>query len=394
MKAIMILGATGSIGLSALDVVRSHPDSFRAVALAVKSNAKKGLALAKEFASRALAVEDEAAAAEIADEARYEGIRIYSGPGAAETLVKAVECDMVLVSTVGLSGLKPTLAAIERRTTVALATKEVMVAAGELVCERAREMGVKILPVDSEHSAIFQCLQRLEPQRAASGRWTNLSGWEVDELILTASGGPFRLAPASLDEVTPEMALRHPNWIMGPKVTIDSATMMNKGFEILEARWLFDIPVGRIKTLVHPESIIHSMVTFTDGSTLAQLSVPDMRIPIQYAFTWPKRLPSTRKELNLAEMGKLTFFEPDPLRFPAIDLVRAAAAQGGTATAALSAADEVAVERFLKGEIRFTDIVRTVERVLEKRVDLPCTDLENILAADAEARRLAREASF
>lgn len=391
MKAITVLGATGSIGMGALDVVRCHPDAFRAVALAVKSNAKKGLALAKEFGSKALAVEDEAAAAEIAAEARYEGVRVYSGPGAAETLVRAVESDMVLVSTVGMSGLKPTLAAIESGTTIALATKEVLVAAGEYVCEKAREKGVKILPVDSEHSAIFQCLQRIDPP-VGTGRWTNLAGWDVDGLVLTASGGPFRNGPENLDDVTPDMALAHPNWKMGPKVTIDSATMMNKGFEILEARWLFDIPVGRIKTLVHPESIIHSMVTFTDGSTLAQLSVPDMRIPIQYAFTWPKRLPANRKELDLSILGKLSFYEPDPSRFPALDIVRAAAAEGGTATAAVSAADEVAVERFLKGEIRFTDIVRIVGSVLEKRTRMPCNGLDNILAADAEARRLAREA--
>ena len=360
MKRILILGATGSIGTSACDVIRTHSSDFRLAGLAVRSNREKAEALGREF-----------------------GAPVFCGEDAAARAVAETDADLVLVSTVGLSGLAPTLAAIEKGVDVALATKEVMVAAGELVCARAAAKGVKILPVDSEHSAIFQCMQ------AGDAGWRGRR--DVSKLILTASGGPFLDGPEDLSSVTPDQALNHPRWKMGPKVTVDSSTMMNKGFEILEARWLFDVPVERIDVVVHPESIVHSLVEFTDGATLAQLSPPDMRVPIQYAFSWPARLPAERAPLDLASLSALTFRAPDETRFPALRLVKEAARAGGTKTAVLSAADEVAVARFLAGEIRYTDIVRLVAAAVDAAPPLPCDSLENILAADAAGRKLAHE---
>ena len=276
-KRIIILGATGSIGMNAVDVVRSHPGEFSVVAVAAHRSREKCEALARAL-----------------------GAKAYCGEDAAVRAVEGNDADICLVATVGMSGLKPTLAAIEKGMDVALATKEVMVMAGEFVTRRAKEKGVRLLPVDSEHSALFQCMQG-SPRES------------VERLVLTASGGPFLDEPADLSSVAVEQALNHPRWKMGPKVTIDSSTMMNKGFEILEARWLFDIPVGKIDVVVHPESIVHSLVTFSDGATLAQLSPPDMRVAIQYAFTWPNRLPSERAPLDLAKLGSLTFRAPDPL---------------------------------------------------------------------------------
>ncbi|MGN0847830.1 MAG: 1-deoxy-D-xylulose-5-phosphate reductoisomerase [Kiritimatiellia bacterium] len=355
MKRIVLLGATGSIGSSACDVIRSHADAFRVAAIAVRSNRAQAEALGREF-----------------------GAPVFCGAEAALQAVEAVEADLALVATVGLSGLAPTLAALEKGMDVALATKEVMVAAGELVVARARAVGARLIPVDSEHSAIFQCLQGHGEQA-------------VESLTLTASGGPFLDAPVDLAAVTPEQALHHPRWKMGPKVTVDSATMMNKGFEILEASGLFGVPVDRIHVVVHPESIVHSLVTFADGATLAQLSPPDMRVPIQYAFTWPDRLPAVRRPLDLAALGALTFRAPDETRFPCLRLVKEAAARGGVKPAALSAADEIAVVRFLAGDIRFTDIPRLVEAAVLASPDLPCDSLHNVMAADAAARKFAQE---
>jgi len=363
LKRILILGATGSIGTSACDVIRTHPCDFQVAGLAVRSSREAAEALGREF-----------------------NAPVFCGEDSAREAVESVDADLVLVSTVGLSGLAPTLAAIEKGMDIALATKEVMVAAGELVCARAAAKGVKIIPVDSEHSAIFQCLQAADA--VAAGDWRNRR--DVAKLILTASGGPFLdAAPADLSAVTPAQALNHPRWKMGPKVTVDSSTMMNKGFEILEARWLFDIPVDRIDVVVHPESIVHSLVEYTDGATIAQLSPPDMRVPIQYAFSWPQRLPAERRALDLAALAALTFRAPDETRFPCLRLVKEAARAGGTKTAALSAADEIAVARFLAGEIRYTDIPRLVADVVESAPALACDSLENILSTDASARELA-----
>lgn len=353
LKRVIVLGATGSIGTNAIDVVRTHPDDFRLVALAVRNNRDRAAELARAY-----------------------GAKAYCGEDAALRAVTENEADVVLVATVGLSGLRPTLAAIERGMDVALATKEVMVAAGTFVTARAREKNVHLLPVDSEHSAIFQCLQ-------TRGRQT------VDRLTLTASGGPFLDAPADLSAVTPAMALNHPRWKMGPKVTVDSSTLMNKGFEMLEARWLFDVPLARIDIVVHPQSVVHSLVTFTDGSTLAQLAPPDMRIPIQYAFSWPDRLPAVRAHLDLAALARLDFRAPDETRFPCLRLVKEAAAAGGTRTAVLSAADEIAVARFLAGDIGYLDIPRLVESVVAAAPDIPCDCLEHVFEADAWARTAA-----
>ena len=344
-KRIIILGATGSIGASAADVVRTHPCDFSVVAVAARSSRGEAEALASEF-----------------------GARAYVGEDAALRAVEENEADVCLVATVGLSGLAPTVAAVQKGMDVALATKEVMVMAGELVTRLARERGVSIIPVDSEHSAIFQCMQG-SPRES------------VSSITLTASGGPFLDSPADLSVVTPEQALNHPRWKMGPKVTVDSATMMNKGFEVMEARWLFDVPFDRIGVVVHPESIVHSLVTFSDGATLAQLSPPDMRVPIQYALSWPRRLPAERASLDLAATGALTFRAPDPDRFPCLRLAKDALAAGGCAPAVLAAADELAVARFLRGEIRFTEIGKIVERALEQMPKIPCDSLEAVFAA-------------
>ena len=344
-KKLIILGVTGSIGRNAVDVVLTHPGEFTVTAVA--------------------ALRSKDACEEIA---RSLGAKAYVGEDAALRAVEENEADICLVSTVGLSGLRPTIAAIEKGMDIALATKEVMVMAGELVTRLARERGVRFRPVDSEHSAIFQCMQ-------------GSAHSEVERLILTASGGPFLDAPADLSEVTLAQALNHPRWKMGPKVTIDSSTMMNKGFEILEARWLFDIPVERIDVVVHPESIVHSMVEFTDGATLAQLSPPDMRVAIQYALTWPRRLRSERAKLDLAALKALTFRDPDPVRFPALRLVKEACRAGGNATAVLAAADELAVAAFIEGKIGYTGIVKFVEKALERRPLTGCDSLDDVFAA-------------
>jgi 1-deoxy-D-xylulose-5-phosphate reductoisomerase len=352
-KKIIILGATGSIGMNALDVVRTHPENFDVVALAVHRSREACERLAAEF-----------------------GARAYAGDDAAVRAVEENDADICLVATVGLSGLAPTLAAIAKGMDIALATKEVMVMAGALVTAEAKRRGVRFLPVDSEHSAIFQCLP--DGSSASSS---------VDRLILTASGGPFLDAPADLTTVTRAQALAHPRWKMGPKVTVDSATMMNKGFELIEARWLFDVPFDRIDIVVHPESIVHSLVTFTDGATLAQLSPPDMRIAIQYALSWPRRLPADRARLDLAALGALTFRAPDPARFPCLRLVREALAAGGCAPAVLAAADEWAVQRFIDGRLGYVDIARTVADCLAAAPSMPCDCAEAVFEANTWVRR-------
>ena len=358
MKRIAILGATGSIGTCALEVVRTHPDDFRVAALAARTPSERLNALGREFDAP-----------------------VFSGDDAAMRAIESGAADLVLVATVGLSGLLPTLSAIDRGLDVALATKEVLVAAGELVMTRAREKGVRILPVDSEHSAIFQCLQTRGVQ-------------SIERLSLTASGGPFLSPSIDLSTVTPEMALQHPRWRMGPKVTVDSSTLMNKGFEIAEAHWLFGVPLERIEVVIHPESLVHSLVTFTDGATLAQLAPPDMGLPIQYAFSWPDRLPSRRERLALSELGCLHFQKPDETRFPCLRLVKEAIAAGGTCPAVLSAADEIAVQRFLSGDIRYTDIPVLVARTLEEVPASEAADLDAILRADAAARMFAQNLRF
>ncbi len=351
-KKLIILGVTGSIGMNAVDVVSSNPGLFDVVAVAALRSKSQCEAIAGVL-----------------------GARAYVGEDAALRAVEENDADLCLLSTVGISGLAPALAVIEKGMDLALATKEVMVMAGELVVAAARRKGVKIIPVDSEHSAIFQCLK---PVRSEIGE----NPKDVEKLILTASGGPFLDEPADLSLVTVAQALNHPRWKMGQKVTVDSATMMNKGFEMIEARWLFDVEMERIDVVVHPESIVHSLVTYVDGATLAQLSPPDMRVAIQYALTYPDRMPAERETLDLPCLGALTFREPDPKRFPCLDLVRQACAMGGCAPAVLASADEWAVGRFLEGRIGYLDIARSIEFALGKAPDMPCDSLEAVMAAN------------
>src|SRR5690606_9940684 len=380
-KQIAIVGATGSIGRQALDVVRHHPDALRVVALAGGRRVEPMLAQVTESVSHVVMDQPEAARAlREALIARGRGdVTVAAGPDALVELVTRPDVDLVLMAMVGARALVPTLAALEAGKDVALATKEVLVAGGPLVMNAAKRGRARLLPVDSEHSAIFQCLQGEAPKAVA-------------RLILTASGGPFRDTPLEeLQRVTPEQALRHPTWRMGAKVTIDSATLMNKGLEVIEAHWLFGVPLERIDVVVHPQSIVHSCVELVDGSILAHLGPTDMRIPIQYALLYPERAPSPVRRLSLADVGSLTFHAPDRTRFPALDLAYAAARTGGTMPAVLNAANEVAVELFLQGRIGFTDIPRLVEAVMDDHEPQEA-ELTAILEADGWARRVAQTA--
>lgn len=386
VKSVIILGSTGSIGENALRVIADHPDLFRVAGLAARRSGKRLLEQARQFGVRRVALADETAAAALP---REPGLTVLTGDSGVAELASG-ETDIVLCALVGLSGLRPVMAALEAGHDVALATKEVLVAAGEHVMGYAARHNRRILPVDSEHSAIFQCLQACRaPASCVLGSSCSAAGAEglVERIWLTASGGPFATAPADLSAVTPAEALAHPRWHMGRKVTIDSATMMNKGFELLEARWLFNIPLDRITVAIHPQSVVHSMVTFRDGSTLAQLAPPDMRLAIQYALTYPDRPASPAlPRLTFDLLRELDFREPDPARFPCLGLVRQAAAMGGTAPAVANAADEIAVEAFLSGRMRFTDIPRLIESALEARAPAPCDSLDSVFAADAWAR--------
>ncbi|HEY8495486.1 MAG TPA: 1-deoxy-D-xylulose-5-phosphate reductoisomerase [Limnochordales bacterium] len=380
-KQIAIVGATGSIGRQALDVVRHHPHALRVVALAGGRRVEPMLAQVTESVSHVVMEQPEAAQdLREALVARGRGdVTVAAGPDALVELVTRPDVDLVVMAMVGARALVPTLAALEAGKDVALATKEVLVAGGPLVMDTAKRSRARLLPVDSEHSAIFQCLQGEAPEAVA-------------RLILTASGGPFRDTPLEeLQRVTPEQALRHPTWRMGAKVTIDSATLMNKGLEVIEAHWLFGVPLERIDVVVHPQSIVHSCVELVDGSILAHLGPTDMRIPIQYALLYPERAPSPVRGLSLAEVGSLTFHAPDRTRFPALDLAYAAARIGGTMPAVLNAANEVAVELFLQGRIGFTDIPRLVEAVMDDH-EPEEAELTAILEADGWARRVAHTA--
>lgn len=384
MKRLSLLGSTGSIGTQALDVVRGLKDSDCPVwveVLAARSNVELLENQVREFRPAAAAVFDPAAAKELRDRTRDLDLDILPG---MEGLCRAASwesADLVLNSVVGMVGLRPTLAAIQAGKDLALANKETLVAGGSLVMTAAREKGVKILPVDSEHSAIFQCLQGC-PEPAA-----------LKKLILTASGGPFfGKTRAELAGVTPEQALRHPNWDMGAKVTIDSSTLMNKGLEVIEASWLFHMPPERIEVVVHRESIVHSLIEYQDNSVIAQLGLPDMRIPIQYAITWPRRLPSPVGELELWKHPELTFFPPDLETFQCLGVCLRALKRGGLAPAAANAANEKAVELFLQKKISFLEIGQLVEAAVERQPDAPADSLEAVLEADQRAREFAQAA--
>ena len=369
MKRLAILGSTGSIGRQTLEVVRAFPRRLKVVALAGGRNIPLLREQASEFKPEFVCTESDACGEKMPGTSYLSMEEIAAHP----------DVELVVVATAGKAGLTPTLAAIDAGKTVALANKEVLVMAGEIVTAEANRHGVEILPIDSEHSAIWQCL------RGESAK-------EISRIILTASGGPFRSRTLrQLAEVTPEEALRHPTWKMGTKVTIDSATLMNKGMEIIEAHWLFGLPYPRIEVVIHPQSIIHSMVEFVDGSTKAQLSPPDMRLPIQCALTYPERWEAAfPQNVDFSRIGPLSFEAVDLDRFPCLRLAREAAAKGGTYPAVLSAADEVAVELFLNKKIGFLDIPALVQRTLERHNGVSRPTLEDIIAADAWARGAAK----
>lgn len=372
-KKVVILGSTGSIGENALKVAAALPDRLQVIGLASRTSYPRLLEQAAQFNVKCLAVADPAAA-EACRAAAPGTLSVLGGDEGVETLAALAEADIVLCALVGMAGLRSVLAALRQGTDVALATKEVLVAAGGLVMETAARNGARLLPVDSEHSAIFQCLEGRDPA-------------SVRRLILTASGGPFAgRHGVDFDKVTAAEALKHPRWNMGRKVSVDSATLMNKGLEVIEAHWLFGMPFDRIDVVIHPESIVHSLVEFTDGSLLAHLSQPDMRFAIQYALTCPDRLDTGLPTLDLARVGALHFEAPDAARFPGLGLARHAALTGGTAPAVMNAANEVAVARFLDGELSFSGIWHTVEAVLAAHKPRARPTLDQIIAADLWSR--------
>jgi 1-deoxy-D-xylulose 5-phosphate reductoisomerase (EC 1.1.1.267) len=376
-KRVVILGSTGSIGTQALDVLRLYPEQFEIEGLAVRQNIDLLIDQIYEYSPAKVVVADEKKALELKNRVGSK-IQVSSGEDALVELAASEDVDIVLVALVGIAGLKPTIAALKAGKTVALATKEVLVAGGEIITKLASESGTTIIPVDSEHSAIFQCLQGC----------SNVDK-EVNKIYLTASGGPFRgYKRDELKRVTVEDALKHPNWKMGPKVTIDSATLMNKGLEVIEAKWLFNLSVDQIDVVVHPQSIIHSMVEFVDGAILAQMGSPDMRIPILYAFTYPERYLTNVERLNLIEMGNLSFEQPDIENFPCLSLAYKAIRIGGTMPAVLNAANEVAVDMFLKGNISFLEIPIIIEKAMKSHQVVKDPEVEDILHADLDTREL------
>lgn len=377
MINLAILGSTGSIGTQTLEVVRRHRDRYSVQVLTTNGRLDLLARQIEEFEPSTVVVGNE----ELADTAwRRFGVdvEVLSGEPGLVDVSGRDSIDMVVSGLVGFAGLAPTIAAVERGKRVALANKETLVVAGEIIGRMARSSGSVVLPIDSEHSAIHQCL-------VGEDRST------IEVIVLTASGGPFRDTPIEeFDAITSESALRHPNWSMGPKITIDSATMMNKGLEVIEARWLFDLPPARIQVVVHPQSIVHSLVQFVDGSVKAQMGLPDMRLPIQYALSYPERLPNEFKRMSLPAIGRLTFLEPDLERFPALGLAYQALGRGGTAPAILNAANEIAVAAFLSGTLGFTGIPRMIERALSNISVIDKPELRDVLDADARTREELR----
>jgi len=375
-KRVVILGATGSIGESALKVARDIPERMEIVGLAAKSNAQKLAAAANEVRPKSVCLVDETQIDVLRRALDYEP-RIFSGESGLLDIACLTNADMVLVAIVGTGGLRPALAAIKAGKDLAVASKEILVMAGEIVMREARDKSVRVLPVDSEHNAIFQCL---EGKQAS----------DVRRIILTASGGPFRETPRTkFDSMTPEQALQHPTWNMGPKITIDSATLFNKGLEMIEAHWLFGVEMKRVEVVIHPQSIVHSMVEFTDGSTLAQLSYSNMCFPIQYAVTWPDRVPNSLPPLDFSKLSKLEFSTPRYDDFPALNLARRAGETGGTLPAVMNAANEIAVSAFLDRKVRFPEIWGIVEQVMNQHPPVAHPDLDAILGADQWARAQA-----
>ncbi len=378
MKRISILGSTGSIGTQALDIIEHNPQDYCVSALSCARRLDLLKEQIRKFSPQAVCLADAESAKAV--RAEFPSLEVYHGAEGLKAIASMEDCDMVLNSLMGMRGLEPTLAAIRAGREIAFANKETLVAGGELVMRRAREKGVHLLPVDSEHSAIFQSLQGNE-------------GNPIRRILLTASGGPFRgYTRKQLEEVTLEDALRHPNWSMGQKITIDSASLMNKGLEVIEAKWLFDVPLEKIQIVVHPQSVLHSAVEYEDGSVIGQMGNPDMRVPIAYAFSWPKRLPMTggMQPLDLFAAGQLTFMEPDRTVFKTIDIAYEASRRGGTWPVCMNGANEVLAEAFLKRRIRFVQIQDLLEEVMQRHVPDYDLTLETILAADAAAREDAQ----
>src|ERR1700719_1633936 len=402
-KRVVVLGATGSIGDSALKVAHDIPDRMEIVGLAANSNAEKLAAAANKTRTESVCLVDESKIGLLESALEYKP-RIFTGEEGLREIACLTNADMVLIAIVGTGGLRPALAAIEAGKDLAVASKEIFGMAGEIVMREARDKSVQVLPVDSEHNAIFQCLEgkRSTPNAESStldvGRSPRRSpstaeaGWTLDvsdvrRIILTASGGPFRDTPAKqLIDVTVEQALKHPTWNMGPKITIDSATLFNKGLEMIEAHWLFGVEMKRVEVVIHPQSIVHSMVEFADGSTLAQLSYSNMCFPIQYAVTWPDRVPNSLPPLDFLTLSKLEFFPPRYDEFPALNLARPAGENGGTLPAVMNAANEVAVAAFLDRQLRFPQIWQVVEQVMDRHTPVAHPDLNAILEADQWAR--------
>jgi 1-deoxy-D-xylulose-5-phosphate reductoisomerase len=377
MKNVVLLGSTGSIGTSAIKVADDLPDQIHLSGLAAGNNVELLLEQTRKHRPEAISITDPQRAQALQD-ALGSATRVYAGSEGLVRLATLPSADIVLIAIVGTAGLQPALAAIRAGKDIAVASKEILVMAGEIVMREAQKNGVRVLAVDSEHSAIFQCLDGKPPS-------------SVRRLWLTASGGPFRNTPKSeFANITVERALKHPSWVMGRKITIDSATLFNKGLEMIEARWLFGVEIDRVSVIVHPQSVVHSMVEFVDGSIIAQLSTPDMCLPIQYALTYPHRARSERVQTDFAKLGSLTFEQPDHERFPALNLARRAGEVGGTLPAVLNAANEVAVEAFCAGRINFPAITETVARMMDRHKAIEHPTLKEILAADAWAREEAK----
>lgn len=376
-KQICILGSTGSIGTQALDVIRQHHDLYEAYALTANDSVEKLAEQAREFNPAAVVIANEARYEELKAKLADTDVKVYAGHKALCEIVEAGPVDMVLAALVGFAGLEPTIRAIKARKKICLANKETLVVAGELILDLVSKYHVDLLPVDSEHSAIFQCLVGEEMN-------------EVDKILLTCSGGPFRnFTHEQLLTVTAADALRHPTWKMGAKITIDSASLMNKGFEVMEAKWLFGVPAEKIEVLVHPQSVVHSGVQFKDGVVKAQLGVPDMRLPIQYAFSFPKRLPLNGDRLDLFSTRKLEFFKPDVQKFPCLRLAYEALSEGGNMPCILNAANEVANAAFRRGECSFLGMAEVIERTMRQASFDKTPNLDTYFQTDAEARQIA-----
>jgi 1-deoxy-D-xylulose-5-phosphate reductoisomerase len=374
MKKLAILGSTGSIGTQALAVVSANPESFSVEVLTAHSNADLLIAQALKYNVNSVVIGDESKYDLVKSALWDAGVKVYAGTRALEQIVESTEVDMVLTALVGAAGLRPTIQAINSGKQIALANKETLVVAGDLVTKLAREKGVNIYPVDSEHSAIFQCL---------AGEWEN----KIEKIILTASGGPFRgKTSAELSTVTKAQALKHPNWDMGAKITIDSASLMNKGLEVIEAKWLFNLHPDQIEVIVHPQSIIHSIVQFTDGSMKAQMGLPDMKLPIQYALGYPTRLASDFPRFNFLNYPQLTFEQPDRETFRCLNIAFEAMRRGGNAACVMNAANEIAVAKFLKDEIGFLEIPSHIEKVMQKIDFVSNPTLDDFIASDSAAR--------